>query len=96
MERQTTEGQNARVTATVEGGLTIAADLRVLRKFKPYAAMPDDKSKTGKEDDLRINIHQDYERRDWAKKLGVSEDRLREAVKKAGPMVKDVRQELGK
>jgi hypothetical protein len=32
--------------------------------------------------------------RDWAKSLGVSEDELRSAVAKAGPMVKDVKAHL--
>ena len=58
--------------------------------------MSDDKSKTGKADDIRININQDYERRDWAKKLGVTEEQLRKAVQAVGPMVKDVRRYLGK
>jgi len=59
-------------------------------------AMPDDPSKTGKEDDQRINVNQDYELDYWSRTLGVSKDRLREVVKKVGPMVKDVRRELGK
>ncbi len=57
--------------------------------------MPDDKSKTGKADDIRINIHEPYELRDWSNKLGVSPDRLRQAVQAAGPMVKDVKRYLG-
>jgi hypothetical protein len=60
------------------------------------AAMPDDKSKTGGQDRKRINVNEDYELRDWSKSLGVSPDRLKEIVKKVGPMVDDVRRELGR
>jgi hypothetical protein len=51
----------------------------------------DDKLKTGKADRLRINVHQFYERRDWANKLGITQARLREAVKEVGPMVSAVK-----
>jgi uncharacterized protein DUF3606 len=53
-----------------------------------------DKSKLGKPDRDRINVDEDYEVRDWAKSLGVTEDQLRSAVAKAGPMVKDVKAHL--
>jgi hypothetical protein len=56
----------------------------------------DDPRKTGKADRDRINVHQDHELRDWSKSLGVSPERLKEAVAKVGPMVSDVRRELGK
>jgi hypothetical protein len=58
--------------------------------------MADDLSKTGKGDDIRINIHQAYELRDWAAKFGVTQERLIQAVKAVGPMVKDVKKHLGK
>lgn len=58
--------------------------------------MADDKSKTGWQDDIRINVNQDYEARDWAKKFGVTVDQLKAAVRAVGPMVKDVRKYLGK
>ncbi|HYE32157.1 MAG TPA: DUF3606 domain-containing protein [Methylomirabilota bacterium] len=58
--------------------------------------MPDDKLKTGKQDDIRINVNQEHELRDWSKKLGVTADELRDAVKKAGPLVADVRKQLKK
>jgi hypothetical protein len=47
-----------------------------------------------KQDRDRIDIDEDDELRDWAKSLGVSEDELRSAVAKAGPMVKDVKAHL--
>ena len=58
--------------------------------------MSDDKTNTGDPDRQRINLSEDYEVRDWAAKFGVSEDRLREAVKKVGNQADDVRRELSK
>ena len=58
--------------------------------------MADDKTKTGKPDRDRVNTGEEYELRDWAKKFGVSEDTLKAAVKKVGPMAKDVAKSLGK
>ena len=57
--------------------------------------MPDDLTKRGEPDKDRINVHEDWERKRWAEKLGVSEDQLRELVKKHGPMVSDVKKALG-
>ena len=56
--------------------------------------MPDNKANTGKQDDARININQDYELRDWSKKFGVTPDQLKEAVKAVGPVADDVRRHL--
>jgi Protein of unknown function (DUF3606) len=56
--------------------------------------MADDLKHTGKPDDRRINVDQDHELSYWSNKLGVSRDKLREAVAKAGPMVKNVEREL--
>ena len=56
--------------------------------------MADEKTKAGKADRSRINVDEDYELNDWSKHLGVSKDRLKKAVEKAGPMVKDVEKEL--
>lgn len=58
--------------------------------------MSDDKSKTGGPDRKRVNVHEDYELRDWAKKWGVSEQRVRDAVAKVGVMADDVERELKK
>ncbi len=57
--------------------------------------MSDDKSKTGNADRVRINLSEDYEVRDWAKKFGVTEDALRRAADRVGPMAEDIRRELG-
>ena len=58
--------------------------------------MADDKSKTGGQDRDRINVNEDYELRDWSQKFGVTPEALRKAVQKVGPMVVDVKKELGK
>jgi hypothetical protein len=58
------------------------------------AYMADDLKQTGKPDDQRINVDQDHELSYWSEKFGVSRDRLREAVAKAGPMVRNVEREL--
>lgn len=54
----------------------------------------DDKSKTGKGDDSRININESYELQYWSEKLNVSRDQLKEAVKAAGPNAADVERYL--
>ena len=56
--------------------------------------MADHLKQTGKLDDQRINIEQDHELIYWSEKLGVSRDRVREAVAKVGPMSKAVDQHL--
>lgn len=58
--------------------------------------MADDPNKRDYRDRDRINVHETYELEYWAKKWGVSHDRLKQAEKKVGPMVKDIQRELGK
>jgi hypothetical protein len=58
--------------------------------------MADDLKNTGKQDDSRINVNQPHEVTYWTKTLGVSEEKLREAVQKVGVMVADVKKYLGK
>ena len=58
--------------------------------------MSDDKSKTGKSDRDRINVEEEYELRDWSEKFGVTPDELKSAVRRVGPMAKDVQKHLGK
>jgi hypothetical protein len=56
--------------------------------------MADDKTKTGPQDRQRVNVHEDYELRYWSTKFACTEEQLKAAVKKVGPMVKDVEAEL--
>lgn len=53
--------------------------------------MADNLNLTGKQDDIRININQQHEVSYWTRTLGVSEARLRQAHKAAGPLVKNIR-----
>lgn len=50
----------------------------------------DDLTLKGKQDDIRINISQPWERQYWSKKLGISQQELRKRVKERGPLVKKV------
>lgn len=58
--------------------------------------MADDLKKRGKPDQIRVNVKEAWELKDWAKKLGVTPDKLKKVEKKVGPMVKDIKKELGK
>jgi methyl-accepting chemotaxis protein len=57
--------------------------------------MSDDKTKTGGQDRQRINVHEDYELRDWAKSLNTTLERIREAVQAVGDRAEKVRDYLG-
>lgn len=52
--------------------------------------MPDDKTKTGSQDRMRINVSEPYEVRDWARKFGVSKDELLKAVQAVGNNASEV------
>jgi len=54
---------------------------------------PDDR---GPRDRMRINVNQPHELQYWSRKFGVTEQELRSAVEKAGPMVDSVQRHLGK
>ena len=56
--------------------------------------MPDDRTKSGGQDRKRINIHEDYELRDWAKSLNTSPERVKEAVQAVGDRADKVREYL--
>jgi len=58
--------------------------------------MSDDKSNRGPADAQRVNVNEDYEVKYWTRALGVSEEKLRETVKRVGVMAVDVREALGK
>ncbi|EMQ2876046.1 DUF3606 domain-containing protein [Vibrio navarrensis] len=57
--------------------------------------MPDNLKRTQPEDPKKINLGQAWEVDYWTKALGVSEARLRQAVKAVGVMVSDVKIYLG-
>jgi hypothetical protein len=56
--------------------------------------MSDSKASTGGQDRERINVHQDYELRDWSKKFGVTPERLRQAVEAVGDRADKVEEHL--
>lgn len=56
--------------------------------------MSDSKQQTGGQDRDRINVHQDYELRDWSRKYGVTPDELKKAVAKVGDRARDVEAHL--
>ena len=58
--------------------------------------MADDLSKRGGQDRERIDVNQDWELRNWAKKFGVSPEELKRAVQAVGDRADKVRQHLGK
>jgi len=62
--------------------------------------MADDNTKTGTitrvgADGERINVNEEYQLRDWSAKLGVTSWEVKAAVRKVGPMAKDVARALG-
>jgi len=56
--------------------------------------MADSKTDVGSPDRDRISLSEDYEVRDWSKNLGVSEERLREAIAAVGNSAGKVREYL--
>lgn len=49
-----------------------------------------DLSNRGPQDRNRVNIREEWEVNYWAKKFGVSKEKLKDAVHKVGVMAKDV------
>lgn len=58
--------------------------------------MADDLTKRGKPDQIRVNVQEDWELRERSKEWNVTPQQIKDAVEKVGPMVKDVKRELGK
>jgi hypothetical protein len=56
--------------------------------------MSDNRQQSGGQDRTRINVHQNYELRDWSKSLGVTPEELQEAVKAVGDRADAVREYL--
>jgi uncharacterized protein DUF3606 len=57
-------------------------------------AMSDDATNREARDKAQINLDQDFERHDWAKSLGVTEDELKQAVHNVGDRAEKVREYL--
>lgn len=58
--------------------------------------MADNLKKTGKADDIRINVNQDHELAYWSNKFNVSRIILKLAVQEAGVMAEDVEEWIQK
>ena len=58
--------------------------------------MVDDRSKAEKPDPDRIDVNKPSELSNWAKQLGVTETKLREAVSQVGPTLAAVKKYVGK
>ncbi|MCB1980310.1 MAG: DUF3606 domain-containing protein [Burkholderiaceae bacterium] len=58
--------------------------------------MADDTTQSGGQDRRRINVHQDYELRDWSNKFGVTPEQLKEAVKAVGDSAEAVEDHLSR
>ncbi len=56
--------------------------------------MPDNLNIKRPRDAVEINRNQPYEMDYWGGKFGVSEEKLKNAIEKKGPMVKNVKKEL--
>ena len=58
--------------------------------------MTDNTGPRDRRDSQRIDVHDEHECRYWSTRHGVSQERLRQAVREAGPTVHAVREYLGK
>jgi hypothetical protein len=56
--------------------------------------MADNLTQRGMQDRMRIAVDQDHELRYWSEKFGVTVERLKEAIKAAGPQAADVERYL--
>jgi hypothetical protein len=48
------------------------------------------------EDKFKINVHEEWELEYWARKFGVTKEKIKDAVKQVGVQTKDVAKHLGK
>ncbi|MDI4236163.1 DUF3606 domain-containing protein [Bradyrhizobium sp. 31Argb] len=55
----------------------------------------DNLTKRDQRDRSKINMHQDFEVKYWARELGVTREQLQKAVDKVGNSAATVRKELG-
>jgi len=58
--------------------------------------MSDDLNKRRPQDATKINVNESWELDYWSKELGVTKERLKEAVRAVGTSVEDVKHYLGK
>lgn len=63
---------------------------------KELARFNDDLSEEGKQDRIRVNITEAWERKYWSEKFGITEAQLIKLVKQKGALVKNLVKALGK
>jgi hypothetical protein len=56
--------------------------------------MPDSTTSRGGQDRTRINLRQEYELRDWARKFNATPDQIKDAVGRVGDLATDVEMDL--
>jgi hypothetical protein len=56
--------------------------------------MPDSTTLRGAQDRERINIHQDHELRDWARRFNATPQQIKDAVGRVGDRAADVEMDL--
>jgi predicted lipid-binding transport protein (Tim44 family) len=76
-----------RATSTARGRAKAASTART---------RGDDRTKRGPRDRARVNVNEPWEVNYWSKRFGVTPAQLRLAVRRAGPLAKDVRRQLAK
>lgn len=69
---------------------TVTEMIRVILRVK----IMDNLQRPGPEDPKKINVNQPWEIDYWTKELGISKEKLRSLVKKVGPEVSNVKEEL--
>ncbi|MGU3668746.1 DUF3606 domain-containing protein [Methylobacterium sp. A49B] len=57
--------------------------------------MTDNLRRREPEDKFKINVHEDWELEYWARRFGVTKERIKEAVRQVGVQTKDVAEFLG-
>jgi hypothetical protein len=57
--------------------------------------MADDLTKKGPQDRARVNVSEEWEVKYWTKELGITPEKLKEAVKAVGPNAQAIRKHLG-
>ncbi len=60
-------------------------------QFLKGAVMSDDLNNRGPQDRARVNVNEAHELKYWTRELGVTEDKLRQAVKEVGVSVDALR-----
>ena len=74
----------------------VSVSTRNTKEMQYWSSIPlsDYQDKKDRQDDIRINLSQAWERQYWAKKLDITQKQLKELVKDAGPLVSAIMERL--